>query len=220
MAPLMLDLFCGTKSVSRVFAAHGWETFTLDIDPSCHADLTCDILDLKREQLPSPESVFFIWASPPCTEYSRARTRALKPRNLELADRLVAKTFEVISWFDGVPFCVENPATGMLPGRAVVQGKPFSVISYCKYTAPGDGFPPYKKDTAVWHNLQWNPRPPCRLGKRCEHFVDGGHPAHVVRWYKLAKGEVKARRGFSLDQLHAIPPALIEEIVEAAVGGL
>ena len=68
MAPLMLDPFCRTKSVSRVFAAHGWDTFTLDIDPSCNADLTCDILDLKREQL--RESVFFIWASPPCTEYS------------------------------------------------------------------------------------------------------------------------------------------------------
>ena len=58
MAPLMLDLFCGTKSVSRIFAAHGWDTFTLDIDPACNADLTCDILDLQREQLPPAESVY------------------------------------------------------------------------------------------------------------------------------------------------------------------
>ena len=70
MAPLMLDLFTGTGSVSKVFRENGWDTFTLDIDPACNADLTCDILELTREQLPPPESVFFIWASPPCTSTS------------------------------------------------------------------------------------------------------------------------------------------------------
>ena len=70
--PLMLDLFCGTKSVSRVFREHGWDAFTLDIDPACNADLTCDILELTRDQLPPAGSVFFIWASPPCTQYMPA----------------------------------------------------------------------------------------------------------------------------------------------------
>jgi hypothetical protein len=214
----MLDLFCGTKSVSRVFAAHGWDTFTLDIDPSCNADLTCDILDLKREQLPPAESVSFIWASPPCTQYSRARTNAKTPRDLAGADRVVAKTLEVIDeWFPGTPYCMENPGTGLLPQREVVAGRPLSVVSYCKYTTAGDGFPPYQKDTALWHNLlRWTPRPPCRSGSRCEHYSNGHHPATVARWCKLAEDGTRARQGFSLDQLHAIPPALIGEVVNAA----
>ena len=215
--PLMLDLFCGTKSMSRVFAARGWDIFTLDIDPANKADLTCDILDLQREQLPPAESVSFIWASPPCTQYSRATTNAKIPRDLAGVDRVVAKTLRIIDeWFPGTPHCMENPM-GLLPTRAVVQGRPFSVVSYCKYTRPGDGFPPYRKDTALWHNLQWTPRPPCRSGGRCEHYKDGRHPAVVERWRKHAMNG--AREGFSLDQLHSIPPALIGEIVNAAVGG-
>ena len=129
----------------------------------------------------------------------------------------MAKAFEVISWFDGVPFCVENPATGLLPQREVVAGRPFSVVSYCKYTTPGDGFPGYQKDTALWHNLlRWTPRPPCRSGRRCEHYSDGRHPDHVLRFYKLPQEGRQGRRGFSLDELHAIPPALIEDILDAS----
>ena len=163
--------------------------------------------------------MFFIWATPPCIQYSRARTTAKTPRDLVGADRIVAKAFEVISWFDGVPFCVENPATGRLPTREVVAGRPFSVVSYCKYISPEEDWPRYKKDTALWHNLNWSPRPPCRRGQRCPHFRDGGHPDHVLKYYKLPKPGIQARRGFSLDQLHASPPQLIKEIVDAAVGG-
>ena len=165
--------------------------------------------------------MWFIWASPPCTQYSRARTNAKTPRDLEGSDRIVAKTLRIIDeWFPGVPYCMENPATGLLPKREVVAGRPLSVVSYCKYISPEEDWPRYQKDTAIWHNLQWTPRPPCRRGQRCPHFQDRNHPDHVKRWHKLAREGVQARRVFSLDELHRVPPQLINEIMFAAVGGL
>ena len=91
----MIDLFCGTSSVSRVFKERGWDTLTLDIDPKCGADITVDILELRREQLPPAQDVRFVWASPPCVQYSIARTTAKTPRNFPEADRIVAKAFEI-----------------------------------------------------------------------------------------------------------------------------
>ena len=94
--PLMLDLFCGTRSVSRVFKERGWNTLTLDVDPACNADITIDILELRRDQLPPEKDVHFIWASPPCIQYSIARTNAKNPRDIESADKIVKKTFDII----------------------------------------------------------------------------------------------------------------------------
>jgi hypothetical protein len=31
MTPLLLELFCGTKSVGRQFEAEGWEVFSFDL---------------------------------------------------------------------------------------------------------------------------------------------------------------------------------------------
>ena len=74
-----------------------------------------------------------VWASPPCVQYSCARTRG-PPRDLEGADRLVAKALEIIDHFGLTWWRVENPATGLLKTRPVAQPLrvPY-VVSYCTY---------------------------------------------------------------------------------------
>jgi len=52
----------------------------------------------------------FIWASPPCTEYSIARTTAKTPRNFALADAIVARTLEIINHLKPKGWMMENPA--------------------------------------------------------------------------------------------------------------
>ena len=61
----------------------------------------------------------FVWASPPCTQYSRARTTG-GARDLEGTDALVAKTLEIIDYFKPRFFLLENPPTGLLKTRAVM----------------------------------------------------------------------------------------------------
>ena len=89
----LLELFSGTGSIGRAFEAQGWEVISLDILPP--ATIITHILDWDFREYP-PGHFDFIWASPPCTEYSIARTRATRPRDFELADSLVAKALDII----------------------------------------------------------------------------------------------------------------------------
>ena len=72
--------------VGNVFKEYGWEVVSLDRDMP--ADISTDILDWDYKNTPYPPKHFdVIWASPPCTEYSIAKTKGT--RNLELANSIV-----------------------------------------------------------------------------------------------------------------------------------
>ena len=132
--PLLLELFSGTGSVGRAFRAHGWGVFSVDIEESAKPTLVADVLHLQPEQL--PPNVDLIWASPPCTHYSRARTKAKTPRDLEGSDALVRKVLELVDHYMHIDFFMENPHSGLLRYREVVAGIPMQVVDYCKYGKP------------------------------------------------------------------------------------
>ena len=83
----LLELFSGTGSIGRAFRSRGWEVDSLDIQPG--ATIESDIMTWDYRGV--PRHYDFVWASPPCTEYSKARTKAKRPRNYDLADAIVAK---------------------------------------------------------------------------------------------------------------------------------
>ena len=85
----LLELFSGTKSVGKVAEKLGYEVISLDLQD---ADINCDILDWDSTIY--PVGYFdIIWASPPCTEYSKAKSRGV--RNIEEANKIVMKTLEL-----------------------------------------------------------------------------------------------------------------------------
>ena len=104
-----LVLFRGTGSVDRSLEQAGFKVDSLDIDPKCNATWTCDVLEWDEWRHMAPGSYDFVFASPPCTEYSRARTTAKTPRNLELADRIVQRTLNIIHELAPKAYLVENP---------------------------------------------------------------------------------------------------------------
>ena len=66
----LLELFSGTGSVGTVASALGWTVVSLDLNG---ADINCDILQWKYKK--NPVKYFdMIHASPPCIEYSIAKT--------------------------------------------------------------------------------------------------------------------------------------------------
>ena len=67
-----------------------------------------------------------VWASPVCTEYSRALT--MRPRRLEEGDVLVLRALEIMEHFDPLMWVIENPATGLLKTR--------SWSAYPQWTSP------------------------------------------------------------------------------------
>jgi hypothetical protein len=63
----MLDLFAGLGGASEAMKARGWEVVTVDNDPRFNCTHTADLANWSYSGPP----VDLIWASPPCTEFSR-----------------------------------------------------------------------------------------------------------------------------------------------------
>ena len=202
--PHLLELFSGTGSIGRVFRNAGWTVTSIDLDPHFTPDICCNVLDLTPGMIATEPDV--IWASPPCTHYSRARTTAKTPRDLEGSDRIVNKVLEIIGWYPGVWYFIENPM-GMMRHRSMMLQIPRRTVDYCMYA--DDRFPRYyRKRTDIWTNTDWHPwRPLCN--KTCRGCVDGKHTHYAQRIPK--EGQI---RGNTLHELYAIPPALAEELVE------
>ena len=195
----ILELFSGTGSIGRAFQARGWEVISLDILSG--ATITQDILTWDYTVFPHGH-FDFIWASPPCTEYSKARTRTKRPRNWALADAVVCRTLDIIDDFRPELRLIENPQTGYLKNRPFMPNILWQDVTYCRYGAP------YKKQTRLWGTFPFQLRPICRKHDFCGNVVDGRHPFRAQREHR------GVRR--SLEELYAIPRELCDEIASLA----
>ena len=203
--PHLLELFCGTKSISKVFEQHGWTCTSLDFDKKTQPTICCNILDVTVEQILQYGKPDAIWGSPLCTQYSTARTRG-PPRDLVGSDKLVQKVFDLARYFD-VPFFMENPHSGLLKSRDVVAGVPMRIIDYCCY-ADDDWPGRYRKRTSIWTNTDWFPSRPLCVHSTCHFCSNGKKHDHIAQ--QRAKDGTPAQ---SLKQLYSIPSALPEELV-------
>ena len=195
----LLELFSGTGSVGRAFASAGWEVTSLDSDPKTEATIHEDILTWDFTTYP-PGYFDAIWASPCCTHYSCARRGAKTPRNLALADSLVLRSREVINYFNPRVWFIENPQTGLLKDRPVMEGIPFSDVDYCAYCDWG-----YRKRTRLWNNLNFKGK--FCLGKGCCPNMDGNKHKTTAQQGKNRGKEGLYGTILSTRKLHRIPLA-------------
>ena len=140
----------------------------------------------------------FVWFAPPCTHYSIARSKAKTPRDLEGSDRIVQRCLDIIHYWRPRYWVIENPQTGLLKTRAVVQGLEFKDLDYCSYGAP------YRKRTRLWTNLTWTPRALCT------------HKTHIQTAQKgpsKRAGQLITGDNCSLQTLHSLPAELTREIM-------
>jgi len=64
---VMLDLFAGLKGASQAMVDRGWTVYTVEILERFHPTIVGDVAHLPL----LPFAVDLLWASPPCTEYTR-----------------------------------------------------------------------------------------------------------------------------------------------------
>ena len=97
----VLELFSGTKSIGNAFERLGYhDIVSVDSDPIYNPSRLVDITAWGSSEF-EPGDFDFIHASPPCTQYSQARTRG-GPRDFDTADGLVAKALEIIDYLQPV----------------------------------------------------------------------------------------------------------------------
>jgi len=102
----------------------------------------------------SPKQFSLVCASPPCEEYSSAKTVGV--RNLERADAIVQKPLEIIRYLDPPAWWIENPRLGMLKNQPFMQDIPYVDLDYCQFSEWG-----YQKPTRFWCSKQSSTLPNC-----------------------------------------------------------
>jgi site-specific DNA-cytosine methylase len=201
-----LEVFCGTKSVSKALPAE-WETISVDILEKFGPTILADVATWDYTAFP-PGHFDYIHLSPPCTEFSRALTT--RPRNLEVGDVLAKRSLEILAYFQPRWWTLENPV-GLLQTRPYMQELlPFRrFVCYCKYN---EGEHAYRKQTAIWTNLVWTPRPMCTTATPCaDKAAKGKHTHHAQQGAERGLRKTRA-------QLYSFPPALPREWAQAMAG--
>ena len=193
----LLELFSGTGSVGNVAVNMGFVVVSVDRDMP--ATRQCDIMDWNYKPYP-PKYFDVFWASPPCTEYSRALTT--RPRNIEDANIIVQCTLDILEYFEPRYWMIENPQTGLLKDQLMMWGLPFDDIDYCKYGMP------YRKRTRIWNNVfTWEPRPLCN--KDCGNMNGNKHVAVAQRMPSGKKETWVDRPHFKQEDLYRVPEELV-----------
>ena len=197
----LLELFSGTGSVGKVAKDIGFEVVSLDLK---NADINCDILNWDYTQYPI-KHFDMIWASPPCTEYSRAKTVGV--RKIAEANKIVLKTIEIIKYFQPTVFFIENPQTGLLKNQPFMDEFSYVDVDYCMY-----GFN-YRKRTRLWNNLVHFQAKKC--DRNCGKMIGNRHIETAQRLPSGTKndwGENFTKH--TQTDLYKIPEKLIYDILE------
>lgn len=148
--PYMIELFSGSKTISKQAESMGFEAFTIDIEPKFSPDLVADVLTLKATDIPGKGRCLLFWASVPCTWFTiltigrhwhkkayAYRKYQYLPKTDEAARaiRILEKTLHLIEVINPVYFILENPR-GAMRHMPQVKGIPHRyTVSYSDYGA-------------------------------------------------------------------------------------
>lgn len=199
------EIFCGTKSASKVFAEHGHSIFTVDNEARFAPDAAVDVREFANDFFAGYD---LLWASPPCQGFSVAvigrnwnHDYTPKTDSARLAMALAQKTIAIMEGSKPKYWFIENPR-GMLRKMPFMeeflkrQGGVRHTVSYCQY---GDT---RQKPTDIWTNATWwKPRPICKPGSPCHEAAPRGSRTGTQG---LDNATDRGR----------IPAALFEEILE------
>ncbi len=178
----VLELFAGTRSISKAFEARGHETFCIEWSKDFdNINMYADIMTITAQDIIAnfgkPD---VIWASPDCTTFSIAAISHHRRKNPETGnldpvsdyakycDNVDKHVLELIEELQPRYWFIENPRGGMRK-MEWMRGLPRYTVTYCQY---GDN---RMKPTDIWTNHP-NPhfKPMCKNGDTCHEKAPRG----------------------------------------------
>jgi hypothetical protein len=145
----ILSLFDLTGNWSRPYRENGYNVIQVDLQTGI------DILEWDYKGIPRDE-VYGILAAVPCTDFAVSGARWFEAKDkdgrTDLSMALVAKTKEIIEYFDPAFWVIENPV-GRIHKLNPWMGKP--AYTFHPYEFAGYGFDDdrYTKKTCLWGNF-------------------------------------------------------------------
>lgn len=213
----VLELFAGTRSISKAFQARGHEVYAIEWDKSFdNIDLYADIMTVTAEDIlrefGRPD---VIWASPDCSTFSVAAFARHRKKNYEtgelepvseyakFCDAVDQHVLDLIRELRPALYFIENPRGGMRK-MSWMQGMPRYTVTYCQY---GDF---RMKPTDIWTNHPSpNFKPVCKNGDPCHEKSPRG-----------SQGGTQGLRGADRAKIPVQLCEHIADICEAYVGAM
>lgn len=168
---LFLELFSGTKTMSKAFSDVGFESYNVDWEYTLEPTLCANIRDICSMDIIDHIGAYptVIWASPDCTKFSYAsgaKNEFRKSNTLPLsrdalmAIELVEHTLLLIKSLKPDYWFLENPWHGALKDLPIMKNIPYIDVSYCRYGSENQKF------TRIWGQF-----PPSFVPKtHCHHI--------------------------------------------------
>ncbi len=180
----VLDLFAGTRSISKAFEEKGHESYSVELDKQHeNIDWYENVLNITaRDILDRFGRPDVIWASPPCTTYSiagryhhRLKDGTPVTEYARLSDKLIQHVISLIDELKPKYWYIENPR-GKLHLMDFMKPLPKYFVTYCQY---GDF---RMKPTNIWTNHP-NPnfKPNCKNGAPCHEPAPRGSKTGTQR---------------------------------------
>lgn len=163
----VVELFCGSGTISKAFKALGHNVFSIDIRQrkgSCEPSLRKDILDVLVSDIPF-KKIDVIWASPPCDVFSKNAiyfhwNKDGTPKTKKCLEhlRILRKTLVLIDKIKPGIFFIENPDGKMKYRKELVNflirnNAMTKKVNYGEY-----GFGTLKPTNLFTNALDYNPK--------------------------------------------------------------
>ena len=200
---LVLDLFCGTKSLKPIIENKGWEYIGLDIETKFNPDINIDFLNWDYKTI-KPD---MIWASPDCSCYSLASgnrhfnaDRTPKTDKCIIHLKILEKLKECINYHleqnPDLIYFIENPTARM---SWFIKEYPRYDVSYCKYGCDR------MKPTTIWTNkVGFIPKKCKNNNPDCDHV-------------RAPRGSKTGTQGIKKEDRYKVPEPLILELFSNSI---
>jgi len=198
---LVLDLFCGTKSLKSVIEKKGYDYIGLDIEEEHEPDICINFLDWDFKSI-EPD---IIWASPDCSCYSMAsggrhfgKDKIPKTEKAIIHLKILDKLKECINYHLSINpdliYYIENP-TARMSWFIDPLIYPRYDVSYCQYGCDR------MKPTTIWSNKK------DFIPKKCKN--NNPYCNHI----RAPRGSKSGTQGIPKNERYKVPNQLLDELL-------